>query len=122
MLHGRAPQALILLALAVSTVLALFASIAFGLGTLILVGLGAGAGQAIAKLSLDSVLQLHVPDNVRTAAFARTETVLQLSFVTGGAVGLLPINAEVGLLAAGIGLGVVLLDVLRRQRRIGAHR
>lgn len=120
-LHGRAPQALILFALASSTTLAFVAFGFFGLGALMLLTLGAGAGQAVAKLSLDSVIQQQVPEDTRTAAFARSETVLQLSFVAGGAVGLIPIDARFGLMFAAIGLAVVMLDQLRRRRRLRKH-
>jgi len=51
------------------------------------------------------VLQADVPERVRTSAFARSETVLQLAWVVGGVVGLwLPLSGPWGL-----GLAVVVL-------------
>lgn len=49
-----------------------------------LVGLGASLG----KYALDAALQTEVPTTQTSAAFARSETVLQLAWAFGGAVGL----------------------------------
>ena len=56
------------------------------------VGVGAGFSSALGKLALDALVQREVPDDVRSSAFARSETVLQLAWVVGGALGIsLPI-------------------------------
>ncbi|MFF8787411.1 MFS transporter [Streptomyces sp. NPDC015125] len=71
----------------------------------------AGLCQALAKLSLDAMIQRDVPEGVRTSAFARSETALQMSWVVGGAIGIaLPLIGTVGMsVAAGlVALGVVL--------------
>jgi hypothetical protein len=58
----------------------------------------AGVSAAMGKLGLDAVLQNDVPERVRTSAFARSETVLQLAWVAGGVVGLfLPLSGPWGL-------------------------
>ena len=44
--------------------------------------------QSLGKLSLDALIQRDVRDDVRTSVFARSETLLQLSWVIGGFVGL----------------------------------
>ena len=65
--------------------------------------------QALAKLSLDALIQRDVPEQVRTSAFARSETLLQMSWVVGGAIGIsLPLNGTLGMaVAAGlVALGV----------------
>jgi hypothetical protein len=85
------------------------------LSSVILVAIGAGVAQTIAKLGLDSTIQENVAEEVRTAAFARSETILQMSFVVGGAVGLLPIAGEIGFIAAGSLLAVVFVSSLRRR-------
>ena len=73
----------------------------YGLLTAVLLGLTAGVAQALGKLSLDALIQRDIPERVRTSAFARSETLLQLSWVIGGFVGIaLP-------LVPGIGLGVL---------------
>ncbi|MEW5532928.1 MFS transporter, partial [Streptomyces virginiae] len=48
----------------------------------------AGFCQALAKLSLDAMIQRDVPEAVRTSAFARSETLLQVAWVLGGAIGI----------------------------------
>ncbi len=40
------------------------------------------------KLSLDALVQRDVPERHRTSAFARSETLLQLSWVIGGFIGI----------------------------------
>jgi ABC-type nickel/cobalt efflux system permease component RcnA len=114
-MRGRAPAALLVLCLTAVTVLSFVAGVLFGLVSVLLVAIGAGIAQTIAKLALDATIQRHVPEEIRTAAFARSETIQQLSFVVGGAVGLLPLDGRVGLLGAGVVLAVVLLDTLRRR-------
>ncbi|WP_240167658.1 MFS transporter [Streptomyces noursei] len=85
----------------------------------------AGLCQALAKLSLDAMIQRDVPEAVRTSAFARSETVLQLAWVVGGALGIalplvgtLGMAAAAGLVALGAALAVRgLLDAARRGGR-----
>jgi MFS family permease len=113
--RGRTPPSLLLVVLALVMSLSFIAGIFFSLSSIILVAVGAGIAQTIGKLALDSTIQQDVADEVRTAAFARSETTLQLSFVCGGACGLLPIAGEIGFLAAGSALAVVLIDSVRRR-------
>ncbi len=49
----------------------------------------AATASAVAKVCLDSVLQRDLPEEARASAFGRSETVLQLAWVFGGALGLL---------------------------------
>jgi predicted MFS family arabinose efflux permease len=113
--RGRTPPSLLLVVLALVMSLSFIAGIFFSLSSIILVAVGAGIAQTIGKLALDSTIQQDVAEEVRTAAFARSETTLQLSFVCGGACGLLPIAGEIGFLAAGGALAVVLIDSVRRR-------
>lgn len=65
---------------------------------LAILGLVVGLGQALAKFSLDSSIQAHIPGSVQASAFARSDTTLQLAWVIGGFVGIgLPLNAHLGL-------------------------
>ena len=58
----------------------------------------AGFCQALAKLSLDALIQRDVPELVRSSAFARSETLLQMAWVLGGAIGIaLPLVGALGL-------------------------
>jgi MFS family permease len=113
--HGRAPGAMLSLGLMTVTALSFVAGVLFGLATVLLVAIGAGIAQTVGKLALDATIQRDVPEEIRTAAFARAETIQQLSFVVGGAVGLLPINERLGFIGAGVVLTVVLLDTIRQR-------
>jgi hypothetical protein len=91
----------------------------FGLGTVFALAVVGSAAAAVSKLALDATIQRRVDDDVRTSMFARSETTLQLSWVIGGAVGiLLPTRAEVGFAVAALvlGFGLALVLGLRPRR------
>lgn len=95
--HGRAPLALAVLAVTGSVLVALAGALVYGLVTLLVVGLATGVGQAVSKLALDSLVQQDVRDGVRSSAFSLSESTLQLSWVLGGAVGVvLPPSNRLG--------------------------
>ncbi|WP_344045835.1 MFS transporter, partial [Nocardioides panacihumi] len=80
---------------------ALTAALLYSVPLLALLGLVAGLGQALAKFSLDSSIQAHIPGSVQASAFARSDTTLQLAWVIGGFVGIaLPLNARLGMSVA----------------------
>jgi len=58
------------------------------------------AVSGIAKLSVDATIQERIDERLRASAFAHSETILMLAFVTGGAVGLIPLDGRIGVLAA----------------------
>jgi MFS family permease len=60
-----------------------------GIATAALVGLIGAAASALAKVCLDAVVQRDLPDESRASAFGRSETVLALAWVFGGAIGVL---------------------------------
>lgn len=72
-------------AVAVSAVAALLP----GIATAALVGLIGAAASALAKVCLDAVIQRDLPEESRASAFGRSETVLALAWVFGGAIGVL---------------------------------
>ena len=52
---------------------------------------------ALGKVALDASIQTDIPDSARSSSFGRSETALQLSWVVGGALGvLLPPDFTVG--------------------------
>ena len=53
-----------------------------------LLGLTAGLAQSLGKLSLDALIQREIPERRRAGTFARSETLLQLSWVVGGFIGI----------------------------------
>jgi MFS family permease len=60
-----------------------------GIATAALVGLIGAAASALAKVCLDAVIQRDLPEESRASAFGRSETVLALAWVFGGALGVL---------------------------------
>ena len=58
----------------------------------------AAVTNALGKVSLDAIIQREVPESLRASAFARSETMLQLAWVVGGALGIaLPATGWIGL-------------------------
>jgi hypothetical protein len=97
-LRARAPEVIVVTVAAVVLGTAITAAILFGAVLVACLAAVAGCAQALAKLSLDALIQRDVPELVRTSAFARSETLLQVAWVLGGAIGIvLPLNGVLGL-------------------------
>jgi MFS family permease len=116
------PKVTVVLALLADVAATTFAALVYGLLSLTLLGLVAGLTQCLAKLSLDSTIQRDVPERVRTSAFARSDTTLQLAWVIGGFVGIaLPLNSRLGLtVAAVVLLAWTAFTFAQRPRRTSA--
>ncbi len=100
-LKSRAPEIIIVTVVAVVLGVAVTAALFFGAVGVACLGACAGFAQALSKLSLDALIQRDVPEQVRTSAFARSETLLQVAWVVGGAIGIaLPLNGALGLSVA----------------------
>jgi hypothetical protein len=98
MLKAVNPTAVVLIALLADAVMAIVCATFYGLLTAVLLGLTVGIAAAIGKVSLDALIQRDIPERVRTSGFARSETLLQLSWVLGGFIGIaLPLVPQVGL-------------------------
>ncbi|MCW1957900.1 MAG: MFS transporter, partial [Mycobacterium sp.] len=85
---GR-PAVLVVRAATAVTVVAIVAAVT---GTLVVAAAATfvtSAASAIAKASLDASLQDDLPEESRASAFGRSESVLQLAWVLGGAMGVL---------------------------------
>jgi len=91
--------------------------------TAVVLGLTVGLCQSLGKLSLDALIQRDVAERVRTSMFARSETLLQLSWVIGGliGIGLFTVDAtpRIGLLVTAVILVGWLVFVLSRAK--GRH-
>ncbi|WP_371522713.1 MFS transporter [Kitasatospora sp. NBC_01300] len=122
-LRTRGPEATVTAMLLLATGATAAAALWYGVVTVVLVAGVAGVAASLGKLSLDALIQRDVPEAVRTSAFARSETLLQLSWVAGGAAGiLLPLNGVLGLsVAAGV-VGLMLLWTVRTLFRVGLRR
>jgi hypothetical protein len=126
-LKSRAPEAIVVFVLIVDTAVLVLVSLTLSWVTAMVLGLTAGLCQSLGKLSLDALIQRDVPERVRTSMFARSETLIQLSWVTGGliGIGLFTIEASVNtglLVVAGIGLAWLAFVIvkLRQGPRRGA--
>ncbi|CCK29291.1 integral membrane protein [Streptomyces davaonensis JCM 4913] len=97
-LRSRAPEIIIVVVVACVLAAAIIAAAFFSAALVAVLTAVAGFSQALSKLSLDALIQRDVPELVRTSAFARSETLLQMSWVLGGAIGIvLPLNGALGL-------------------------
>ena len=119
-LRNIRPAAVVVIVLIADTAAVVVAALFYALPTVVLLGLVAGVSQALGKLSLDSLIQQEVPDRSRSSAFARSETLLQLSWVAGGLLGIaLPLIPRVGLGVAAlilVGITVWVLTSIRNER------
>ena len=79
-----------------------------GIGTAAVAALIAATCSALAKVVLDAVVQRDLPERSRASAFGRSETVLQLAWVFGGALGVL-LPHDTFRLGFGIVAGVLVL-------------
>jgi MFS family permease len=114
LLRARGPEVILIVVLTLETLVVLAAVIWYGLAAVLAAGFIAGFAQTLGKLSLDAQIQRDIDEHVRTSAFARSETVLQLSWVLGGGIGIsLPLRGDIGLGVALTGLVVALVLVVR---------
>jgi MFS family permease len=101
-------DALVLSAVGIAATAAACAAFLPGIGTAALTALVAATCSALAKVALDAVVQRDLPERSRASAFGRSETVLQLAWVSGGALGVL-LPHDTFRLGFGIVAGVMLL-------------
>ena len=117
----RRPEKVVIGVLVLDVAVLATVGVLFTWWTAVILGLTVGICQSLGKLSLDAMIQRDVPERVRTSMFARSETLLQLGWVTGGliGIGLFSIDAtpRVGLLVIGALLIAWLALVVSQARR-----
>ncbi|WP_345423829.1 MFS transporter [Actinomycetospora chlora] len=127
---GR-PRVLVVVCLAVALAGVVLAAVVTGLATAAAAALVAATTSALLKVCLDAVVQRDVPEASRASAFGRSETILQLAWVFGGALGvLLPPTWWIGftVIACVVGVGTVQTVLITRgsslipRRRSGPER
>ena len=97
-LRGVKPSFSVRVAVLAAATMSTVTAVHYTLLTAVLLGLTAGLCQSFGKLSLDAMIQAEVPEANRSSAFARSETLLQLSWVMGAFIGIaLPLKAHLGL-------------------------
>lgn len=100
---GDKPDLLVLISTGVAATVAVLTAFTYGLFTALLMALVAGITNALGKTALDAIIQREVPESLRASAFGRSETLLQLAWVFGGAVGiLLPTIGWIGFTVAAV--------------------
>ncbi|GAA1979904.1 MFS transporter [Catenulispora subtropica] len=117
-LKARAPEGVISAVLALTTGAVLACAFYYNLITVLTVAAVSAMSASLAKLSLDALLQRDTLERVRTSAFARSETLLQLSWVVGGGLGIAMSfpgngNGTVGFVVAAVALLAVCLVTLK---------
>jgi hypothetical protein len=118
---SRRPEQVVIGVLVLDVAVLAGVGVFFTWWTAVILGLTVGICQSLGKLSLDALIQRDVPERVRTSMFARSETLLQLGWVTGGLLGIglfsLDLSPQVGLLVIGALLIAWLALVVTRARR-----
>jgi hypothetical protein len=87
-LHAAEPDRLVLFSAAAAAAITVLAAVFYSLPMAVVVALVSAITNALGKVSLDAIIQREVPETLRASAFARSETMLQLAWVVGGAIGI----------------------------------
>jgi MFS family permease len=116
-IHVGHPEQVVIGCIAGCIATTLIATLMPGIATAAIVALVGATASALAKNSLDAAIQDDLPEESRASAFGRSETVLQLAWVLGGALGvLLPPTFWLGFLVVTVLLTVGLVQtMLNRQ-------
>lgn len=113
---GR-PSVLVVRCTAAVAAVAVLAATLDGLATAAVAALVAAGASALAKVSLDASLQNDLPPESIASGFGRSETVLQLSWVLGGTLGvLLPTEYRFGFTVVAVILTIGLVQTLLTHR------
>jgi MFS family permease len=126
LIKSRAPQVMLFAMLTLAPIVTAACAWFFSLEAAIAVAFTAALAAGLAKLALDSTVQREIGEEIRSSAFAVSETLNQVANVAGSVVGVLVSmlnNGEVGLaIAAAFLTASLVIMVGRRRRRILATR
>ena len=119
-LKDHRPERIAMLSVLAATLASIATAIWYGIVTLVVLGLVLGLSSQLAKLCFDALVQREVPENVRTSVFAWSETMLQMLWVVGGALGImLPLNPYVGFSVCALALVWTILMAARQRHHAG---
>src|SRR5215471_11107951 len=125
-LRSQRPYVIMFGMLGAATVVTTVCAAFFGLWAALAVALVAAFGQVLVKLALDSTVQQEIGEEIRSSAFAASESLHQLAWVAGGLGGVamsLTNSGVAGMTVAAVGLAGSFLFLLgQRRRRILAAR
>ena len=126
LVRARAPQLILFAMLTLAPIVTAACAWFFSLTAAITVAFTAALAAGLAKLALDSTVQREIGEEIRSSAFAVSETLNQVANVAGGLAGVLVSmldNGQAGLAIAAACLTAALVSlVARRRRRILALR
>jgi hypothetical protein len=126
LVRARAPQFILFGMLTVAPIVTAAGAWFFSLAAAIAVAFTSALAAGLAKLSLDSTVQREIGEEIRSSAFAVSETLNQVANVAGGVAGVLVSmlnSGQAGLAIPAAGLTAALVTlVARRRRRILAQR
>jgi hypothetical protein len=120
------PELVIIISTIVAAATCVLVAIAFDIAFAVVGMLVAMFANALSKIALDALVQRDVAESLRSSAFARSETFLQLAWVLGAAIGVgLPAGRHdggaLGFWVAGAIVGVVAVLVSLRHRALSRH-
>jgi MFS family permease len=122
LVRARAPQVILFAMLTLAPIVTAACAWFFSLEAAIAVAFTAALAAGLAKLSLDSTVQREIGEEIRSSAFAVSETLNQVANVAGSLVGVLVSmlnNGQVGLaIPAACLTAAVIALVTRRRRRV----
>jgi MFS family permease len=115
------PEVVIVGSVAVVAGACVVVALAFGIMFAVVGMYLSAVANALCKIALDSLIQRDVVETLRSSAFARSETFLQLAWVIGAAVGVvLPSDAagdgQIGFWVAAVVMGATAVIVVLRLR------
>ena len=120
LLRARAPAFILFSMLTLAPIVTATCAWFFSLTSVIAVAFTAALAAGLAKLALDSTVQREIGEEIRSSAFAVSETLNQVANVAGSLAGVLVSildNGEAGLTIAAAFLTVALVTLVARRRR-----
>jgi MFS family permease len=122
-LRMNKPEMLIMLSVAISAAACILTAVAFDVVFAIIAMYISSVTNSLSKIALDTLIQHDVVETLRSSAFARSETFLQLAWVIGAAIGVLLPSSKadggaIGFWVSGVILAAVAIVVLLRQRTV----
>ena len=120
LLRARAPQFILFSMLTLAPIVTATCAWFFSLTAAIAVAFTAALAAGLAKLALDSTVQREIGEEIRSSAFAVSETLNQVANVAGSLAGVLVSmldNGEAGLAIAAAWLTAALVSLVARRRR-----
>ena len=120
LIRARAPQFILFAMLTLAPIVTAACAWFFSLTAAIAVAFTAALAAGLAKLALDSTVQREIGEEIRSSAFAVSETLNQVANVAGSLVGVLVSmldNGQAGLAIAAACLTAALVTLVARRRR-----